>query len=107
MQVFENILDNAVSFSPPGGRIRLLASGGAKEVVVSIADEGAGIPPSHIDRIFDRFFTWRPGTTTKKGEHTGLGLSIVKSIVEGYGGSVSARNNENVGTTFEVRLPRV
>jgi two-component system sensor histidine kinase ChvG len=106
MQVFENLLDNAVSFSQPGARIHLHAGVEAKEAIVSITDEGAGIPDSHLDRIFDRFFTWRPGSATKKGEHTGLGLSIVKSIVEGYGGTVRARNNEGAGCTFEVRLER-
>lgn len=104
MQVFENILDNAVSFSSDGGAVRIRAATEGQFVVVRISDAGPGIPPAHIDRIFDRFFSYRPGG--EKKHHTGLGLAIVKSVVEGYGGTVNAFNNDEGGATFEVTIPR-
>src|SRR5204863_5724840 len=60
LQVFENLLDNAVSFTTPGGRIAIAASVAAGAVVVAVHDQGPGIPPENLDRIFDRFFTYRP-----------------------------------------------
>ncbi|HOC44474.1 MAG TPA: ATP-binding protein [Thermoanaerobaculales bacterium] len=103
-QVFENLLANAASFSPPGGAVvvGLHASGGQAEVVV--ADEGPGIPEEHRDRIFTRFFSWRPQGQEGAG-HTGLGLAIVRAIVEGYGGQVSYRPRRPRGTEFVVTLP--
>ena len=101
IQVFENLLDNAVSFTPNGGHITVSAD---KSGVVSIRDRGPGIAPENLDRIFDRFFTYRPDEQ-RNHRHTGLGLSIVKAIVEGYGGSVHASNNADGGALFEVKLP--
>ena len=100
MQVFENLLDNAVSFAP---EVFVIASGDERFVFVRVRDRGPGIAEENIGRIFDRFFTYRP---TERGRHTGLGLSIVKTIVEAYGGSVSASNDPDGGALFEVRLPR-
>jgi two-component system sensor histidine kinase ChvG len=104
IQVFENVLDNAVSFSPPGGTVHISAAAEGSFVVTTIADEGAGIPETHMRRIFDRFFTYRPATGRREGRHSGLGLSIVKAIVEGYGGTIAAANGEP-GARFEIRLP--
>jgi two-component system sensor histidine kinase ChvG len=103
-QVFENLVDNAVSFSPLEGRVTVAmrASGGMAEV--TIADEGPGIPAEHRDRIFSRFFSYRPGDTSDPG-HTGLGLALVRSIVESYGGSVSADPRSGGGTKMIVALP--
>ena len=70
-------------------------------------DRGPGIPEAHLDRIFDRFFTWRPDELGSRNGHTGLGLAIVKAIVDGYGGSIAARNRPEGGARFEVRLPAV
>jgi len=103
-QVFANLMDNAVSFSPPGGSVRLGVARAEERVVVRVCDEGPGIPAEHADRIFDRFFSFRPGE--EKGVHAGLGLSIVKAIAESHGGSVSAaRGAGGRGACFEVRLP--
>jgi two-component system sensor histidine kinase ChvG len=105
IQVFENLLDNAVSFTPAGGHIAVSASGGDRAVFVSVRDQGPGIPPENLERIFDRFFTYRP-TETQRQRHTGLGLSIVKAIVEGYGGVVTVANDpERGGAVFDVTLP--
>jgi two-component system sensor histidine kinase ChvG len=104
IQVFENLLDNASSFTPNGGRIAVSASGGDRAVFVSIRDAGPGIPPENLEKIFDRFFTYRP-TEQQRQRHTGLGLSIVKAIVEGYGGAVTVTNDPAGGAVFDVTLP--
>jgi two-component system sensor histidine kinase ChvG len=104
LQVFENILDNATSFSPPGGTVRMTLREANGVVIARVADEGTGIPEQHLQRIFDRFFTYRPTAPRQNGRHTGLGLAIAKAIVDGYGGSIRASNGEH-GAVFEVRLP--
>lgn len=103
-QVFRNILDNAISFSPPDGEIRVsLARDGAK-VAVSVSDEGPGIPPESLEKVFDRFYTHRP-MSHGFGKNSGLGLSISKQIVEQHGGSISASNRVNAaGAVFTVTL---
>jgi two-component system sensor histidine kinase ChvG len=107
-QVIANLVENAVDFSPHDGLVRVAVSligggGPAPTVVISVTDEGPGIPGDVIDRIFDRFYTWRPGR--EAGPHAGLGLAIVKAIVEGRGGSVRAESLPGRGARFEVRLP--
>jgi two-component system, OmpR family, sensor histidine kinase ChvG len=104
-QVFENLLDNAASFSPAGGTVdvRLDQEDGAG--VVLVEDQGPGIPETHLERIFDRFFRYRP--EGGRDGHTGLGLAIAKAIAEGYGGTISASNRPEGGARFEVRLPAV
>ena len=93
-QVFENLLDNAVSFSPPGSRIEVRLEAAPKVAKVWIRDQGCGVPTEHRQRIFDRFFSYRPdaphGSPARggQGRHPGLGLAIVRAIVEGFGGSV-------------------
>jgi two-component system sensor histidine kinase ChvG len=105
IQAFENVLDNAVSFSPPGGTVTITVTAEGNTVVTRIADEGPGISETHRSRIFDRFFTYRPATAWRDSRHAGLGLAIVKAIVEGYGGRVEVESSSR-GTTFEIRLPR-
>ncbi len=108
-QVIANLVENAVDFSPPDGRVRVEVSrdddggGPAPAVVLAVTDEGPGIPADVIDRIFDRFYTWRPGS--EAGTHSGLGLAIVKAVVEGRGGSVRVESPPGRGARFEVRLP--
>jgi two-component system sensor histidine kinase ChvG len=105
-QVIENLLDNAAGFSPAGGLIEVTVASEDASVAVSVSDSGPGIPEEHRDRIFERFFSYRPGEPRGTGRHVGLGLSIVKTIVEGYGGSISVSNRAEGGARFEVRLPR-
>lgn len=105
-QVCENLLDNAVSFSPKNGTVEVSLLQEDSEIIISIADEGPGIPGENIKSIFDRFFSFRPDGG-KKVVHTGLGLSIAKVIVEGYGGSIYAENREKKGAAFIVRFPVV
>jgi two-component system sensor histidine kinase ChvG len=104
IQVFENVLDNAASFSPAGGVVRVSASAIDGQAVTRVEDEGPGISDAHIGRIFDRFFTYRPPSARRDSRHAGLGLAIVRAIVAGYGGTVTGANGER-GAVFEVRLP--
>lgn len=105
-QVFTNLLDNALSFAPPGSIVAVQVSDDRDEVRVAIRDAGPGIPETHLNRIFDRFFSYRPDGG-RRGNHTGLGLAIVKTIVESYGGRITVRNNTpSPGATFEVVLPK-
>jgi two-component system, OmpR family, sensor histidine kinase ChvG len=105
-QVFENLLDNALSFSPPGSTITIGVAAEDGYVVARVADMGPGIPEANLTRIFDRFFTHRPDASSRHtGGHTGLGLAIVRTIVEAYGGRIGAANAER-GAVFTVKLPR-
>jgi two-component system sensor histidine kinase ChvG len=104
-QVIANLVENAADFSPPGGRVTVEVAredGPHPTVVLSVTDEGPGIPADVMGRIFERFFSFRPGEEAKS--HSGLGLAIVKAIVEGRGGSVRAANLPNRGARLEVRL---
>lgn len=105
VQVFRNLIANAVSFSPAGGIVRIAArreAGGW--IVVTVEDEGPGIPPGKTEAIFERFYSERP-SGEKFGTHSGLGLSISRQIVEAHGGGISAGNRPEGGARFTVRLP--
>jgi two-component system sensor histidine kinase ChvG len=109
VQVWRNLIANAVSFSPPGGSIRIAAARDGDRVRVTIADDGPGIPPGKLTAIFDRFYSERPAGE-KFGTHSGLGLSISKQIVEAHGGRIVAENREApdgriLGAVFTVTLP--
>jgi two-component system sensor histidine kinase ChvG len=106
IQVFDNILENARSFAP-GGPIDISVRSEAAHCTIAFEDRGPGIPPGHLDRVFERFFSYRQPDSGGRGGHAGLGLAIARTIVEGYGGSMSARNREGGGACFEVRLPLV
>jgi two-component system sensor histidine kinase ChvG len=110
-QLFGNVLDNALSFSPPGGTVTIeLAADPSEEgfARVRIDDEGPGIPEAHRERIFDRFFSWRPAPSAEeesRERHAGLGLAIARAIAEGYGGAIRAGERPGGGARVEVRLP--
>jgi two-component system sensor histidine kinase ChvG len=96
-QVFLNLADNAVSFSPPGGEVRLsarLAAGG--KVEIRVEDDGPGMPEENLERIFERFYSARP-ESEGFGDHSGLGLSISRQIVEAHGGRIWAENRRAPG----------
>ena len=105
VQVFENLLSNAVSFSPSAASVEVRVGVIDGVAVATVSDRGPGIPDGHLTRIFERFFTYRPASGRR--EHVGLGLSIARRIVERYGGSLAAANREGGGAVFEVRLPVV
>jgi len=107
-QVFRNLISNAITFSPPGGTIRLAAQRHGDDVMVSVADEGPGIPEGKLEAVFQRFYTERPASE-KFGTHSGLGLSISKQIVEAHGGTIEAVNRVDpdgsvCGACFVVHL---
>ena len=109
VQVYRNLIVNAMSFSPPHGMIMLKAARRNGMVVTEVLDEGPGIPEGKEQEIFLRFYSERP-QGEKFGMHSGLGLSISKQIVEAHGGSVAAlnrrgRNGQVKGARFVVRLP--
>ena len=108
-QVIQNLVANAVRHTPDGGRIRLQAAappdaGGAR-VAITIDDSGPGIPPEHVGHVFDRFYRVDSSRDARSGG-SGLGLSIVRAVVERHGGTVSASNGPLGGARFELRLPR-
>jgi two-component system sensor histidine kinase ChvG len=103
-QVFENLLDNALSFSSAGTAVRVALSAADQAALVAVADAGPGVPPEHLEKIFARFFSYRPGSPNANG-HAGLGLPIAKAIVEGYGGTIEVANRVEGGACFVVRLP--
>ncbi len=99
-----NLVDNAVKYAASGGRIRLAVhEGEAGDVVIEVSDSGPGIPAEEQAQLFDRFSRGEAGR--RAGPGSGLGLSIVKAIVEGHGGTVSVRGANGSGTTFELRMP--
>ena len=109
VQVYRNLIVNAMSFSPPGGMIMLKAARRNGMVVTEVLDEGPGIPEGKEKEIFLRFYSERP-QGEKFGMHSGLGLSISKQIIEAHGGSVAVENRrgnngEIKGARFVVRLP--
>lgn len=104
-QVFANLIDNAVSFSPEGGVVRVALVTDPEQITVTVTDEGRGIT-GDFGKIFQRFYTDRPDTESF-GDHSGLGLSISKQIVEAHKGTIRARNREDrSGAVFTVVLPR-
>ena len=105
-RVFENLLDNAVSFSPDGGLVTVSAGRARDELVVRVDDEGPGVPEEARETVFRRFETIRPETEAF-GQHSGLGLAIARTIVEGHQGSITAESREDrvAGARFVVRLP--
>jgi len=100
-----NLVENAVNYSPEGGRIELQARIKDEEVALSIGDEGPGIPDSDLARIFERFYRVEKSRTRDPGG-TGLGLSIVKHLVELHGGRVTVENRHPHGALFTIHLPR-
>jgi signal transduction histidine kinase len=103
-QVLDNLVGNAVKFTPPGGRVDVSCFAANGSVVVEVADTGVGIPEDELPQVFERFFR---ATSAARAEApgTGLGLAISRTIVEAHGGSISVRSREGAGTTFHVELP--
>lgn len=131
MLALKNLVENAIKYTPLGGAVRVEVRSGAPpapqtpaagapspkipadsaELLVRVCDTGIGIPPEHLDRVFERFYQIDParsGTNPRvSGRGTGLGLSIVKHAISALGGSVSVQSKPGEGSTFEVRLPQL
>ena len=108
-QVLRNLISNAISFSPPGGMIRLAAGRKGGRVTISVSDQGPGMPEDKLEAVFGRFYSERP-KGEKFGTHSGLGLSISRQIVEAHGGAIRAENLTDeqgrvTGARFTVQLP--
>ena len=109
MQVFQNLIGNAISFSPPGGKVTIRVVNQENEVKVEIEDQGVGMPENKLAQIFERFYTERPAGEAF-GKHSGLGLSIAQQIVEAHRGRIFAENRiaadgTRLGARFTVILP--
>jgi two-component system heavy metal sensor histidine kinase CusS len=98
-----NLLTNALTHTPEGGRVVVSASSGPEGLVVSVADTGAGIAPEHLPRLFDRFY--RPDPARSSGQGVGLGLAIVKSIAELHGGRASITSRPEAGCVVTLDFP--
>jgi two-component system sensor histidine kinase ChvG len=96
-QVIVNLLDNAISFSPPGGRVNVATRRIGSEIQIAVEDEGPGIPEENLERIFERFYTDRPQESF--GQNSGLGLNISRQIVVAHGGRLYAENRPLSGAT--------
>ncbi len=111
-QVFTNLVDNALSFSPENATVTVRARSLPQKVEIAIEDEGLGIPEDRLETIFERFYSDRPATDSKRGKNSGLGLSISREIVNSHKGEIFAENRydpvkpgNSIGARFVVRLP--
>ncbi len=108
-QVFRNLIDNARSFSPPGGTVRVSLARQGRQAVIAVEDDGPGVPPDNLETIFERFYTSRPKGQAFGG-HSGLGLSIARQIIQAHNGRIRAENRTDaegkvVGARLAVSLP--
>jgi signal transduction histidine kinase len=101
-QVAANLIDNAVKYTPTGGRVDVEVDGGDGRARLRVRDTGAGIPPDEVPRIWDRLFR---GDASRAERGLGLGLSVVKAVVEAHGGTVEVESRVGAGSTFTVELP--
>ncbi len=97
------LLENAMRYTPPDGRIALRIEDAGHEVAIVVSDTGIGIAPEHLPHVFERFYRVDPA---RGPEGTGLGLSIAEWIVEQHSGRIAVTSQPGQGSTFEVRLPR-
>ncbi|SDZ96891.1 two-component system, OmpR family, sensor histidine kinase VicK [Thalassobacillus cyri] len=105
-QVMDNIISNAIKYSPEGGTIRFKTQKFYNKLQISVSDEGMGIPAEKVDKIFDRFYRVDKARTRKLGG-TGLGLAIAREMIEAHHGQIWAESKENKGTTVHFTLPLV
>ena len=104
-QIFDNLIDNAIKYTPLGGKVRVACSLAADMVNVDVADTGIGIPRDELPRIFERFYRVDKARSRELGG-TGLGLSIVKHLISSIGGQISVTSRPGSGSRFTVKIPR-
>jgi len=105
-RVFLNLLDNATKFSPQTGRLHVTIQPEASVVALVVRDEGPGFPEEDLERVFQRFYRSDPARSRQTGG-TGLGLALVREIVEAHGGKAQATNHPTGGAELRVHLPRI
>lgn len=103
-RVVDNLIGNALKFTPAGGRIAVSLQSANGEVMLQVIDTGIGVEAEHQERIFERFYQ-ADGTTRRTHGGCGLGLALVKEIVERHGGRVSVESQAGQGSTFTILLP--
>lgn len=105
-EIFNNLVTNAINYSPDGGEVQITAQGHGEYVEIKVADSGVGIDPEELPKIFDKFYRVKHRKTrTVMG--TGLGLAIVKGIVEAHNGTIDVKSTPDEGTTFRILLPLI
>jgi signal transduction histidine kinase len=102
-RVLDNLLSNAIKYSPGGGEVVVALSSQDGWAVVAVRDQGVGIPVAELSRVFDRWFRGRNVSGRMRG--SGIGLAGTRQIVEQHGGSIEVTSEEDVGSTFTIRLP--
>jgi signal transduction histidine kinase len=102
-QAFANLLDNALKYTPDGGNVRLTCAVESADVTVRVRDNGIGIPPDEQPRIWERLYR---GDKSRSQRGLGLGLSLVKAIVEAHHGKVSVQSKPGEGSEFIVNIPQ-
>jgi len=105
MRLVINLVSNAITHGNENGFVMLELQRAQGKIILSVSDDGVGIAPEYIDKIFNRFFQINPVRSGKLSEHSGLGLSMVKMIAEAHGGSVTVQSTLDVGSTFTVIFP--
>ncbi|MDQ3166741.1 MAG: ATP-binding protein [Actinomycetota bacterium] len=101
-----NLVENAVAYSPDGGRVAVMSGRSGDRVTITVSDQGIGIPRAELDRIFERFYRVDPARSRSTGG-TGLGLSIAKHVAASHGGDITVWSVENQGSSFTLSLPAV
>jgi signal transduction histidine kinase len=101
-QVAANLIDNAVKYTPAGGRVEVSVRAEGNQAVLAVRDTGVGIPADELPRIWDRLFR---GDTSRTERGLGLGLSLVRAVVQAHDGTVEVKSEPGTGSTFAVRLP--
>ena len=104
--VIENLIDNAVSYAPSGSEILVRLRQEGTTAAIEVSDAGPGVPPTHLEQIFERYFSARPnGSEVEMGANFGIGLSIARRNVEAMHGTIEAENRDPQGLTVRIRLP--
>jgi two-component system phosphate regulon sensor histidine kinase PhoR len=103
-EIFNNLISNAINYSPDGGQVTVAAKGLSECVEIKVTDTGVGIPPGELPKIFDKFYRVKH-RKTRGVTGTGLGLAIVKGAVEAHHGTIDVESVVEKGTTFRVLLP--